>query len=324
MPEITVVVPVYNAEAYLKPCVESILGQTFSAFALILVDDGSTDGSGAICDRYAETDARVRVLHQENAGQSAARNRGVAEANTNLICFIDSDDIVHPTLLEGFLTAMRTTGAAVVTCERIRGETPPDGFFSPIQGETELLEINEPCLLRLLRENRTEYWTLFPCLMRKEIYEKHPLTPGRVMEDNAVACKWLAEAGFVAVLHAPLYFYRETPTGTMNAPFSPKKLDFLWALEEQLAFYEKKDYRDLQGAVAKEYILNALWFSKRIETELGDEKLARDTVKKAVRMQKRYADLLSLNEAEKRKLFQAAHPILYKAKKKFKGLQAKR
>ena len=96
MPEISVIVPVYKAEAYLHACIDSILSQTFSGFELILVDDGSPDNCGAICDDYAARDSRVRVIHQENQGQAAARNRALAAAKGEWVCFVDSDDAVHP------------------------------------------------------------------------------------------------------------------------------------------------------------------------------------------------------------------------------------
>ena len=100
MPEISVIVPVYRAEAYLHACIDSILSQTFSDFELILVDDGSPDNCGAICDDYAARDSRVRVIHQENQGQAAARNRALAVARGDWVCFVDSDDTVHPQMLE--------------------------------------------------------------------------------------------------------------------------------------------------------------------------------------------------------------------------------
>lgn len=98
-PKISVIVPVYNVERYLPKCIESILSQTFTDFELLLIDDGSTDGSGKICDAYAEKDSRIRVFHQENRGVSAARNLGIDEAAAEWICFVDSDDWVERTYL---------------------------------------------------------------------------------------------------------------------------------------------------------------------------------------------------------------------------------
>ncbi|MBR5423462.1 MAG: glycosyltransferase family 2 protein [Clostridia bacterium] len=314
--KITVIVPVYNVESYLHECIDSILNQSFSEFELILIDDGSSDGSSELCDEYAKTDTRIRVLHQPNMGQSAARNNGVAEAKTDLVCFIDSDDLVNPFLLESFLQAMQNNNVGAVVCERIGGTVPPEDFFQQKTASIELTEINETTLLELLKTNNTIYWTLFPCLLKKKIYETYPLTPGRVMEDNAVTCKWLTEAKTIATIHTPLYFYRENPNGTMNSAFSEKRLDFLWALEEQLFFYESLGWEKLQGTVAKEYVGNARWLAARVKNELNDERLAKSVIKRAIRIRNRYADVAGFTEEDNRKLFKAAHPFFHRVKKR--------
>ena len=100
--KLSIVVPVYNVEKYLPACIDSIISQTFTDWELILVDDGSNDDSGRICDEYSKTDSRIRVLHYENGGASEARNRGVKESNGDFITFIDSDDIVLPDFLSHF------------------------------------------------------------------------------------------------------------------------------------------------------------------------------------------------------------------------------
>src|SRR5690606_27273688 len=92
MPKVSVIIPVYNAEKYLRECIDSVLAQTFDDFELLLINDGSTDGSGKICDEYAQKDARVKVFHKENGGVSSARNLGLDNAKGEWITFIDSDD----------------------------------------------------------------------------------------------------------------------------------------------------------------------------------------------------------------------------------------
>lgn len=103
MPKISIVVPVYKAESFLHVCVNSILAQTYTNFELILVDDGSPDDSGALCDEFASSDDRIRVLHKKNGGVSSARNLGMSVASGEWLCFIDSDDFVDQTYLEDFL-----------------------------------------------------------------------------------------------------------------------------------------------------------------------------------------------------------------------------
>lgn len=103
MPKVSVIVPVYNVEKYLGKCIDSILNQTFSDFEIILVDDGSPDNSGAICDEYAKKDDRIKVIHKTNGGVSSARNDGISEANGDYIMFVDSDDFIEPQMLEAML-----------------------------------------------------------------------------------------------------------------------------------------------------------------------------------------------------------------------------
>ena len=102
-PKISVIVPVYNAEKYLHRCIDSILSQTFTDFELLLIDDGSKDGSGAICDEYAAKDNRVRVFHKENGGVSSARNLGLDNACGEWVTFVDADDYVRPSYLATYI-----------------------------------------------------------------------------------------------------------------------------------------------------------------------------------------------------------------------------
>lgn len=114
MSEISVIVPVYKVESYLERCIQSILAQTYKDFELILVDDGSPDNCPAICDRYAKQDGRIRVIHQENGGLSAARNTGIEMAKGKWLFFVDSDDWVHTEALRTLLECAERTSEKVV------------------------------------------------------------------------------------------------------------------------------------------------------------------------------------------------------------------
>ena len=117
MPKLSVIVPVYRAEKYLEKCVRSIRDQTMPDLEIILVEDGSPDQSPALCDRLAGEDSRIRVIHQENAGVSAARNRGIREARGDYVGFVDSDDWILENMYEVLLNAARESGAEVVSCD---------------------------------------------------------------------------------------------------------------------------------------------------------------------------------------------------------------
>ena len=119
MPEISVIVPVYNTEKYLDRCIRSIIDQTFSDFELILVDDGSKDNSGFICDEWEKKDSRIKVIHQKNAGAGAARNAGLAIAKGNYINFVDSDDWITPEMYEILYKLLRETSATIAMTSMI-------------------------------------------------------------------------------------------------------------------------------------------------------------------------------------------------------------
>lgn len=110
-PVISIIVPVYKAEGTLQRCIESVLNQTYSSFELILVDDGSPDDSGKLCDHYSEADERIRVFHQENKGVSEARNAGLTQASGEYVCFLDCDDELYPDMLEKYLELIRQYNA---------------------------------------------------------------------------------------------------------------------------------------------------------------------------------------------------------------------
>ena len=133
MAAISVIVPIYKVEAFLHRCVDSILAQTFADFDLVLVDDGSPDGCGAICDDYAARDSRVRVIHQKNQGQAAARNHALAAAEGEWVCFVDSDDAVHPQMLECLRQAAAGSGAAMSMCRMLEAPEIPEDFFAPVE-----------------------------------------------------------------------------------------------------------------------------------------------------------------------------------------------
>lgn len=116
-PKISIIVPVYNAERYLHQCIDSILVQTHTDFELLLINDGSTDNSGSICNEYSQKDSRINVFHKENGGVSSARNFGITKSEGEYICFIDSDDWIESTFIEKLLLPLITQNADVIFCD---------------------------------------------------------------------------------------------------------------------------------------------------------------------------------------------------------------
>lgn len=306
MPEISVIVPVYKAEDYLHACVDSILSQTVSDFELILVDDGSPDGCGAICDDYAARDSRVRVIHQENQGQAAARNHAFSIAKGEWVCFVDSDDAVHPQMLERLGQAAAESGAAMSMCRMLEAPEMPEDFSSPVEVSWELLSMAEESLVALFDAGDYPGWVACAKLIRRELVQSHPFCPGRVYEDNEAVCHWIYGAKTVASIPHSLYFYRTNPGSTTQSRFSMKKLDYLWALEGIIRFYSSVGYTTLRERFGTLYAEEAAGDYHRVRYELNDPKAARDIEKAARRLRRE----IPFTKAQFEIMFSAMHPKL--------------
>ena len=229
MPVISVIVPVYNAQKYIHRCVDSILAQTFTDFELILVDDGSPDNCGAICDEYAAKDSRIRVIHQENQGQAAARNHAVAVACGEWVCFVDSDDMIHPQMLEHLYRAAQEPNVGISVCGATEAEAVPANFTAELPCSYHTMQMDETGLQNLYETGVHRYWVIWGKLIKKEIAEKIPFEVGRIYEDNAVACRWLHTAKVITNTECRYYFYQINPKGTTQSKLTPRKLDYFWA-----------------------------------------------------------------------------------------------
>lgn len=234
-PLVSVVIPVYCAQSYLQDCMESLLRQSYDRMELILVDDGSTDGSGAICDRYAERYKNIRAVHQENRGVSAARNAGTALAQGDYIAFVDADDTVEEKYIEDLVHAVVQYGAEAAVC----------GCKLP-GGQTEQVLTGKEAVRALLYQKcfDTAPWGK---LFRREIAKKIPFPEGMFFEDLAVVCRMFGGAEQVACIAEGGYCYRATPDGTMNGGDVRRLLDELKAAE-MMAQYVEQGFPDLHSA----------------------------------------------------------------------------
>lgn len=296
MPQISVIVPVYKVEPYLSRCIDSILSQTFTDFELILVDDGSPDNCGKICDEYAEKDSRILVIHQENQGQAAARNNAVSIAKGEWIHFVDSDDLIHPQMLEILYSAVDET-TQISMCGVYKGNNLSESFFSPKNDYSfKKHPVNEDSLILFMHSGDYLYWVVWAKLIKKEIIEKYPFTVGKIYEDSAVAFKWINETKFVNITNEPLYLYRINPNSTTQTNFSLKNLDFLWAIEEQIKFYENKNFNKMEKIVYRNYaVACAKMYYRLLDNQKWAEEASKIKSKLKVFM-KRYGKLIKFNK----------------------------
>lgn len=249
MPQISVIVPVYKVEKYLHECVDSILGQTFRDFELILVDDGSPDNCGAICDEYAAKDSRVRVIHQENQGLSGARNSGIDAAQGEYITFVDSDDLVDLRYLEILMTAMQD-GATIAIC---RHQEFADGeVLPPWDGSVPRQTFcATDALVRLYNGSAQVPVNAYCKLLQRSLLGDTRFPVGRLHEDQAFTPYILYRAEQIVSCDAVLYHYRANPTSITRSTFTLRRYDDLWAIENCIRFFEEQGEKAIAEAARK-------------------------------------------------------------------------
>lgn len=253
MSRVSVVVPVYKVEKYLKRCVDSIFEQTFSDYDLILVDDGSPDRCPEMCDEIASADERVVVIHQKNGGLSTARNAGIEWAlensNSEWITFIDSDDWVHPQYLECFLKLAQEKTLSVCMCQFHVTSDYSDIFGSISQTDYSVMRTEDAFQIEELDPNSA-------CgrLFRKELFKELRFPIGKLHEDRFTTYKVLFQFPEVGVVQKPMYFYYVNPEGIIHSKWTPRKLDDLEATEQQLKFFKNIGNAEMYEYTVKDYI----------------------------------------------------------------------
>lgn len=265
MANISVIVPVYKVERFLSRCVDSILAQTYSDFELILVDDGSPDNCGAMCEEYAAKHGNIHVIHQENGGLSAARNSGIdwafANSDSQWLAFVDSDDWVHPEYLEYLYRCVQETGNKISACGLYRtgGKTLEEAqAFS-----CEALSADDYYCSETVHGGVTAVaWNK---LYHKSFFETLRYPDGKLHEDEFTTYKAVYAAGQVAVTHVKLYAYYQNPAGIMQSKWNPRRMHSLEAVEQQMAFARENGKERFLKKAAEQYIYSAYEQLKKVE-----------------------------------------------------------
>lgn len=247
MTVISIIVPIYNVEPYLHRCVDSLLTQTFRDFELILIDDGSPDNCPAICDDYARQDKRIVVIHQKNAGLSAARNAGLDCATGEYIAFIDSDDWVHPEYLERLYRALVDAQADLALCSLL---TVCDDPSNPRHNRSVLIPsgvMSQQDMVRKLTQPDPWRYVVACCkLYRRHIFDHLRYPVGFQHEDEALWHRVIAACSRIVCISDPLYFYYQHPTSIMGTPYSIRRTDFISALADRIVFSHQQGWYALE------------------------------------------------------------------------------
>ena len=237
--KLSIIIPVYNVRQWLEETVNSVLNQTFRDFELILVDDGATDGSGALCDAFAAADNRVKVIHQENAGVSAARNAGLDAAQGEFIGWVDSDDIIEADMFQRLVSLAQSNNAEIAQCQHDRA--------SQLNGSdrTDAVErMDGPGFVRRMFTKQGGAYTnqvaLWSKIYRKELWEDIRFPVGQVYEDEMQTYKVCLKAKTIVETEDILYHYVKRENSIITGESHKKMLDKQKALADRLTYLPAK------------------------------------------------------------------------------------
>lgn len=238
-PLVSIIVPVYNVEQYLSTCIDSVLAQTYTKWELILVDDGTPDNSGKICDEYKAKDDRIIVLHQKNGGQANARNHALDVCRGDFVTFLDSDDFLHQEAIEYSMSLLLKTNADIAQFEYIRGESK---VFPDIKHDLVVEEYDNHSIFVSGKANVIVCGKLY----RRDILLNNKIKEGRYYEDDFTTWKWYYTANKIVVSNRALYYYTVNPNSTMAGHKKKPSFDFMDAYKERIAFFIGTGEKDLE------------------------------------------------------------------------------
>lgn len=280
-PKVSVIVPIYNVERYLQSCIDSIFNQTYPYMEIILVDDGSPDLCGEICDKNAMLDDRIRVIHQENEGLSSARNAGLDLAAGEYIVFVDADDTIHAQFIEILLDLCEREHCDIAQCDFL--VVSEDSVRLPLNPQQSLsIYSGKQALSRMCMGNdNVKYLVPWNKIYRQSLFQGIRYPVGRIHEDEFVTHKILWEARKVAVTNQYLYYYLKRSDSIMGSEFSMKRLDCHIAFQERLEFLKKIELKEEYEVTLQNYINLIERDCKLLKQYVGDcENVCAELVKK--------------------------------------------
>lgn len=244
--KVSIVVPVYKVEKYLERCVDSIINQTYRNLEIILVDDGSPDSCPAMCDKFAEKDSRIIVIHKENGGLSDARNAGLDIARGEYIGFVDSDDYIAPTMYEVLMKRIVSDKSDLAVCEYVRvydsGEQLKNKQWHQ-KAHNKCYTSNE-FIADLFIHNSGAYVVTVNKLYNREIFRTLRFPFGKQHEDEFIIHRVIAQCKNISYIEDELYYYRQREGSIMNRTFNVRNLDYGDALIDRYHFTKRNKYEE--------------------------------------------------------------------------------
>lgn len=257
---VSIIIPIYNVELYLRECIDSVCIQTYEFLEIILIDDGSTDSSGKICNEYEKKDSRIRVIHKENEGQSVARNVGLDVCKGEYIFFLDSDDFIEVNTIDVLLKNCESNNAEVA----ISGSktfVDDSSYETNNRYTTDVIGMTEAIRRMLLYQGYDHApWAK---LYKRKIWENFRFPVGIIYEDYAILYQVMAQCKKVVVVSAPFYHYRIRVGSTMNRSISEKEL-YIIDIAKDVTCFIKDNIPSLEGEVEYLQLRTYLKTLKRI------------------------------------------------------------
>ena len=246
MSTVSIIVPIYKVEDYIRECIDSILAQTYPDFELILVDDGSPDICGRICDDYAKGDNRIKVVHKVNGGLTSARNAGLEVAKGDWIMHVDGDDWIEPDMIKSLIEAAQATGADLVFGDFTK--------YGPYAGYYKLPTWSSDKIKSMSKYIAYMMTTIWGSIAKRSLYADHSLkSPEGISycEDFHLIVRLCHFAKKVVNVHRPFYHYRYRPTSIMSNMSRKTEADEQWAYQDTIRFFKEQgvyeDYRKVMS-----------------------------------------------------------------------------
>ncbi|MBC2456336.1 glycosyltransferase family 2 protein [Clostridium beijerinckii] len=254
---ISVIVPVYNVEKYLPQCIDSILNQTEKNLEIILVDDGSLDNSGKICDEFSKRDDRIIVIHKKNNGLSSARNAGLEIARGNYIGFVDSDDWLDKTMYEVLLKLLKENNSDISCCDFFKTANSNDSI-PHIDNEIINSYNNIESLNNFYNGLYTQTVVAWNKLYKRELFKDISYPVGKIHEDEGTTYKLYYKANKITYTNRPLYYYRITPNSITTSKFNKKRLDIIDVYDEKVKFIKNINNEEIYSKTLKWYLFKLI------------------------------------------------------------------
>lgn len=288
---VSVIIPAYNAEQYVGFCLDTVIAQTHKNLEIIVVDDGSTDNTGKICDEYANKDSRIKVIHQENEGLSSARNAALDIMTGEYIAFIDSDDFISKDYTEKLLNLCIEKSSQIAACHAF--DVEQRAFKEPDKDYT-IQTLTSQKLLSNIGVLNSYYDTVISKLFHYSLFSEIAFPVGLIHEDSYVVLNLIEKAKRISFTTEHLYYYYLSPNSIMRSDFSVKKYDILPAFDRKLAVLTENNCKNSIYIVYRDYLYTVSGMIGQTKYCKGfSHKFKKEKIKE---LRKKYRELRKINK----------------------------